>query len=276
MPNAASILSRDEIDAYRRDGFVVPRYRLPSAALARLQALGGRLVVENPEIADIPIVSPHVPGGGAQNLKAAPGWLEIATHPDIVEMVSGLIGPDVVLWGTTYFYKRAHAGPATPWHRDGRYWPIEPLATTSVWIAVTDSTAENGCLRCIPGSHRAQALGTHRNVRTDNVIFPGSLDAGEYDERKARDIELEAGQMVLFDVFTIHGARHNLGRTPRAGYALRFMPSTSHYHHDAALGTAERDLPGYQHDMRPLFLVRGVDRCGRNDFRRGHPDAAVA
>jgi ectoine hydroxylase-related dioxygenase (phytanoyl-CoA dioxygenase family) len=35
--------------------------------------------------------------------------------------------------------------------------------------------------------------------------------------------------MVLFDIFTIHGASNNLGEQPRAGYTLRFMPSTSHY-----------------------------------------------
>jgi hypothetical protein len=34
-----------------------------------------------------------------------------------------------------------------------------------------------------------------------------------------------------------------------------------------------RDKPGYGHDTRPLILVRGVDRCGKNDFQRGHPNA---
>jgi hypothetical protein len=36
-----------------------------------------------------------------------------------------------------------------------------------------------------------------------------------------------------------------------------------------------RDKPGYGHDTRPLILVRGVDRCGKNDFKRGHPRAAA-
>ena len=74
--------------------------------------------------------------------------------------------------------------------------------------------------------------------------------------------------MVMFDVYTVHGATHNRGDVPRAGYALRFMPSTSHFDHD---GAERRDEPGYAHDTRPLFLARGRDVCGRNDFRRGHP-----
>ena len=40
---------------------------------------------------------------------------------------------------------------------------------------------------------------------------------------------------------------------------LRYMPTTSVY---------ERQLPGYGRALAelPLFLVRGVDRSGRNDF----------
>jgi len=92
------------------------------------------------------------------------------------------------------------------------------------------------------------------------------LAKDEFDESQAVDIELEPGQMVLFDVYTIHGAPHNLGKNPRAGYALRFMPSTSFFNHDGAMHRGE---PGYAHDTRALMLVRGVDRSGRNDFTRG-------
>jgi hypothetical protein len=74
--------------------------------------------------------------------------------------------------------------------------------------------------------------------------------------------------MVVFDVYTVHGARGNGGIRERCGFALRFMPSTSHYDHGAAERT---DQPGGGWDTRPLFLVRGADRCGKNDFRRGHP-----
>ena len=66
----------------------------------------------------------------------------------------------------------------------------------------------------------------------------------------------------------LHGAAHNRGSIPRAGYALRFMPSTSHFNHE---GAENRTEPGYAHDTRALMLVRGVDRSGKNDFVRGHP-----
>jgi ectoine hydroxylase-related dioxygenase (phytanoyl-CoA dioxygenase family) len=217
------------------------------------------------------MICPHVPGSGAQALKAGPEWREVALDPAIVAMAAAIQGQDLILWGSALFYKPAREGKATPFHRDGRYWPIRPLATTSVWVAVWNSKAENGCLRCIPGSHRAQQTGRHFTAGRDDLLIQETLDPGEYDEAEARDVELEAGQMVLFDVFTIHGSRRNEGRTPRAGYALRFMPATSRYEHDAA---ERREHVGNFHDKRPLILARGRD-LGGNDFRRGHPQAAA-
>ena len=262
-------LGEDEIAAYRRDGFVVPRWRLPADRLARLQEAMERLLADNPERIDEPMICPHVPGSGVQGLKVAPAWREVATDPAIADLAESLLGPDLILWGSAVFYKPAQKGRATPWHRDGRYWPIEPLATTSAWIAVWDSNVENGCLRCIPGSHRAHATGRHFTAGRDDVLIQETLDPDEYDEAQARDVELEAGQMVLFDVFTIHGAGRNEGRRPRAGYALRFMPSSSVYRHD---GAERREHVGNAHDTRPLILLRGRDLSGRNDFRRGHPE----
>jgi ectoine hydroxylase-related dioxygenase (phytanoyl-CoA dioxygenase family) len=103
------------------------------------------------------------------------------------------------------------------------------------------------------------------------MIVRRSLAKEEFDESEAVDVELEPGQMVMFDVYTIHGAAHNRGSIPRAGYALRFMPATSHFDHGAA---ERRDEPGYAHDTRALVQVRGIDRSGLNDFTRGHPLSA--
>lgn len=263
------ILSADEINSYHRDGFVAPQYHLPESDLAKLQALTLKLVEDNPHLADRHMVGPHVPGSGTEGLKSSPGWMDIATHPDIVGMVEQIIGPDIIQWGTGVFHKRAMSGPATPWHRDAEHTPIRPLETTTVWIAIFDSVLANGCLRFIPGSHSAKQIGSHKYIDSDDLVVGNTLDDVEVDESAARDVELKAGQMVLFDIFTIHGARPNRGTQVRAGYALRFMPATSHYDHDAAV---LRDKKGYGHHTRPLILVRGVDRCGRNDFRRGHPN----
>lgn len=268
-----SVLGADEVAAYRRDGFVVPRYRLPEAQLARLQRLTRDILADNPHLRDTPITCPHVPGSGVQGLKSSPEWLELSTTPAILDMMEQLLGPDLILWGSNLFYKRALEGPATPWHRDGRHWVMRPLVTASVWIAITDSMLDNGCLQFIAGSHASGSLGEHYDATEPGLIFPGTLRADEFDAAAAQDVEVEAGQMILFDAYTIHGARANRGVRPRGGYSLRFMPATSHFHHDAAV---RRDTPGSAQHTRPLILVRGVDRAD-NDFQRGHPvQAALA
>jgi hypothetical protein len=267
-------LTQSDLAAYRRDGYIVPKYRLPAGDLARLQALTAKIVAENPHLADQTISTSHIPGAGNQNLKSDIAWLDFAIYPAIVDIVEQIVGPDIILWGTNVWYKRALKGPATPWHRDGPWLPVKPLATTTVWIAIYDSNIQNGCLRIIPGSHIDRQIGEHENVDRSDWIFGLHLDPNKIDEQSAVDIVLEAGQMVIFDVYTVHGARHNQGTQPRAGYAVRFFPSTSYYDHDAA---RDSDMPrDYGYDVRPLLLVRGVDRSGRNDFRRAHPQDAGA
>ena len=262
-----AVLSKEEVERYNRDGFIVPQYKLSTSDIARLQELTIQMVEENPHLRDKFMTSPHVKNWGSQGLKSlrAHEWFEMARHPDILDTIEQLVGPDIILWGTTLFYKRALEGPATPWHRDAAYWPIKPLATTSVWIAVFDSVIENGCLRCIPGSHLPKQFGRHIEDDRPEVMFHHIMAEDEFDESLAKDIELDAGQMLLFDVYMTHGARPNTGSRPRAGYALRFMPATSYYDHDSAIPGGDTSR-----ETKALFLVRGVDRCGRNDFRRGH------
>jgi len=170
------ILSAEQIEAYHRDGFVVPPYRLPEKDIAKLQALTLKLIEDNPTLADHHMVGPHVPGSGFEGLKSRPGWLDIATHPDIVDIVAQIVGPDIILWGTGIFHKRALAGPATPWHRDASHTPVKPLATTSVWIAVFDSLRANGCLRFLPGTHAARQAGNHIWQEADDLIFGVTVD----------------------------------------------------------------------------------------------------
>ena len=272
-----TVLGPDEIEAYRRDGFVIPRFRLPSSTVSDLQKLTAELLEANPEFDGRLIPCPHVrrplePGANHNiNTPHPDDWMRIATQPAILNAVQSLLGPDLILWGTALFYKRAAGGPETPWHNDAAFVPIQPHVTTTVWIAVFDSKIDNGCLRCIPGSHlKTSAADQHFNTQRPDVIFPNSVEVAESDEATARDIELEAGQMLMFDFYTIHGARANLGTRHRAGFTLRFMPSTSHFDRNERHGTDPyRVMKDKDYETRPLFLVRGIDR-GRNDFQVGH------
>jgi ectoine hydroxylase-related dioxygenase (phytanoyl-CoA dioxygenase family) len=92
---------------------------------------------------------------------------------------------------------------------------------------------------------------------------------GTFDEATAVDLELEPGQMSLHDVYMIHGAAANTSGQRRTGVALRYMPSTSVFERDLRPVDGQTGVP-VNFARRPIWLLRGVDRSGRNDFSVGH------
>ncbi len=262
-------LHPDEIDRYRTDGWVVPRFRLqPERVNLMVDALETLLRL-NPGVRPEKLVSAHVAGDNGEGVRGVADFLNLARDPDIVELVSGVIGNDVVLWGCHVFCKPAGEGFETPWHQDGHYWPIRPLANCTVWVALEPSTVSNGCLRVIPGSQRDKKLHEHLHEDRSDLTLNQRMVAGSFDEAAAVDIELQPGQMSLHDIYMIHGAKANTSDQRRTGAALRYMPATSVFERnlkplDGKTGVA------VDFARRPLWLVRGVDRSGRNDFEVGH------
>ena len=250
------MLSEGQVEAYREHGYVIADFRLSESVLEDLRAHQERLVARKPQFRDL------CPKLLAYDLR----FLEVARTAEILDMVEQLIGPDFALWNSSLFSKPERDGQRTPWHQDGQYWPIRPLATCSVWIALDDSTLENGCLRVIPGSHHERRLRTHRALAATDVTLNQELDASEYDPARAENIVLEAGQMSLHDVYLLHGSEANRSSRPRRGMTLRYLPTTSHFDRELA-GRQAAELGVLDHTDRTLFLMRGVDRCGRNEFR---------
>jgi hypothetical protein len=265
-------LSESEIETYHQDGLVIPsQYRVADSILARIDRLYRKLLDDNrgnPEFSADFILGPHLDSAAAYGVKGDPEWLEFARIPDILDMVEQLIGADFILWGMTIFGKPARVGKATPWHQDGDYYPIEPLETLTVWISLDGSTPRQGCMRYIPGSHREHRIYSHHFEHRDDYTLAQVIDDGQVDLDQARDIVLEPGQISLHDVYLVHGSEANLSDRRRMGLVLRIMPATSFYNHDSGKIKEEAGSPhGYSN--RALFLLRGEDKSGRNDFNRG-------
>lgn len=249
------MLTSSEIEQYKRDGFVTPDFRLDETTLEDIREAHARLVSRHPVFSDY-----------CSALLAYDTWfLSVARRPDILDMVEQVIGSDFALWNSSFFAKPAKVGTRTPWHQDGEYWPIEPLATCTVWIALDASTTENGCLRVIPGSHKSRKLAKHNRSDAANIALNLELDAAEFDESDAVDIVLQPGEISIHDVYLYHGSEPNLSDHSRRGMTLRYMPTSSVYRH----GNETRFEREGRLDMsnRTLYLMRGVDLSGQNDFR---------
>ena len=92
------------------------------------------------------------------------------------------------------------------------------------------------------------------------------LNADEYDEATAVPLILEAGQMALHDVYIAHGSEENRSPAPRRGMTMRMMPTTSVYDRTLA-DQFHRERGGATMVDHSLFLMRGRDVSGENDFR---------
>ncbi|MCZ6471351.1 MAG: phytanoyl-CoA dioxygenase family protein [Gammaproteobacteria bacterium] len=266
-------LSDQEVNAYHQDGLVIPSaYRVPQTILARIDQLYNKLIEDNkanPEFSADFILGPHLDANGSYGIKGDPAWLEMTRIPEILDMVEQLIGPDLILWGVTIFGKPANIGRATPWHQDGDYYPIEPLETLTVWISLDGSSPEQGCMQFIPGSHSDHSVYSHHLENRDDYTLPQVIDDDQVDLKLARDIVLEPGQISLHDVYLVHGSKANQSNKRRMGLVLRIMPAMSFYNHNSGKIKEDAGSPhGYSN--RALFLLRGEDKSGRNDFSRGH------
>lgn len=263
-------MSAREVEHYRDEGWVIPEFRLPPARVKAMRDALDALIRDNPGVRPEKLVSAHIEGDNGEGVRGSRQFLELAMDRDIVELVSGVIGDDVILWGCHVFCKPPAEGYETPWHQDGHYWPIRPLANCTAWVALEESTAENGCLRVIPRSHREQVLHEHLHEDRTDLTLNQRMAEGTFDEAAAVDLELQPGQMSLHDVYMIHGARANTSAKRRTGVALRYMPSTSVFERDLRPAEGKTGLT-VNFAQRPLWLLKGTDRSGRNDFEVGHP-----
>lgn len=259
-----ALLSEAEIRTYERDGQLIPRHRLAPELMSRLTACIEALIAQNPDVRPEQLVGAHVRKSADTGVQGVDELLECASHPDILDMVEQVMGPDLIVWGSQVFSKPAGDGMAIPWHQDGQYWPVRPLRTVTVWIAIDPARVENGCMRVIPGSHR-QGLMPHLSSDDPGLALNQGLE--DVDEDRAVDVVLEPGQVSLHDAMLVHGSNANRSGLRRCGYAIRYMPATSLFDRSIAPTRIARNQV-IDFSQRPIWLVRGQDRAG-NDFSVG-------
>jgi hypothetical protein len=175
-------------------------------------------------------------------------WLDaLIRHPAILDAVEDVIGPDILCWGTSFFIKEARNPAFVSWHQDSTYWGLEPPDIITAWVALSDSTAANGAMRVIPGTHRMDQVKHRDTFSPDNLLSRGQEIAVEVDEREAAMLELRAGEMSLHHVRLIHGSDPNPSDDRRIGFAIRYIPTH-----------VRQSVGGTDH----ATLVRGTDRFG--------------
>jgi hypothetical protein len=232
LTSMATSLSDKQRRTYEEDGVLFPIPVLSSAEAADYRAacdaleahLGGR-----PRTIEVRQMHLHF------------RWAySLATHPRVLDAVEGLLGPDLLIWATELFAKHPQEGTvAIGWHQDNPYMGFDPRLTTTAWIALSDSTAANGCMRAMPGQQRFQT--TARRQASN-----GQRPSLEDDASQIVDVVLQAGEMSLHDSYIVHGSAPNRSTEKRVGFVVRFI-------------TPQASVSGRR---PPAVLARGRDDYG--------------
>ena len=144
---------------------------------------------------------------------ASPLFRKINADPRIVDVLEEIVGPNLEFWSDKVVFKSASVDFGSPWHQDWTYW--KGANKFSVWLALDDTTVENGCMKLLPGSH--QGLVHHGGDASEKLglsstgvgAFVNRLRSDEVDESKAVIAPLRAGGAIFFHDLTLHASFQN-------------------------------------------------------------------
>jgi non-haem Fe2+, alpha-ketoglutarate-dependent halogenase len=229
-----SILTEEQIQQYGTAGYLCPLPGISADEAAEIAADLDSLERREPDLWKRARFKPHL---------LITRINDLMRRPAMVDAVADLLGPDVLCSGAGHFDKKPHSASFVAWHQDATYWGLSEPSVLSAWLALTPSTRANGCLRVVPGSHKAGQLDHRATYSRDNLTSRGQEVAVTVDEAEAVDLELEPGQFSVHHTMLVHGSKPNLSDMRRYGISL-------HY-----LATRVRQVEGRD----SASLVRGVD-----------------
>lgn len=174
---------------------------------------------------------------------------ELATHPALLDVVEQLLGPDILLYSTSFIIKEPHTKTHVSWHQDLTYWGLSSDEQVSAWIALSPATVKSGCMMMIPGSHKDGQRTHQTGDDADNVLL-SSQHIEDVNTSAARPLVLQPGEASLHHGWTMHSSMPNRSDDRRIGLNVQYIkPSV-------------RQLKA-EHDT--ALLVRGEDRFGHFD-----------
>ena len=149
-------------------------------------------------------------------------WVyEFSTFPLLIDIVSDLIGPDVLLTNSIFRIKEPSSSTHYGWHQDAARIEVDP-AFVIVYISISDSTTENGCLRVVPGSNQ-QIEPFHLTGYAERQV----ARVNKVDESNAVDMVLYQGQVGIFNCNTIHGSGPNNSNHRRFALVNDYTPAAA-------------------------------------------------
>jgi ectoine hydroxylase-related dioxygenase (phytanoyl-CoA dioxygenase family) len=224
--------------AFDRDGVVLlPQVLSPDDLAAALEAW--RWSLEHPAL-----------GGKVAQADAGATFYQDLYNPRVLEGYRAMLEASPLpalcarLWDTDsvwfmyeqVFLKEGGETRRTPWHQDASYLPIGGRDTAVAWITF-DPVAAEDALEFVPGSHRGVLYNGSSFALGDDTapLYPVS-DMPRLPDIEARRGEFEIvswpvtpGDVIIFDVATLHGGAATHGASRRRTLTLRFFGERATY-----------------------------------------------
>lgn len=168
----------------------------------------------------------------ATPVHTGPAIFNLLRNPQLLDVVESFIGPEI------YSNPVQHVRIKPPqqllpqdtldgissavfWHQDNAV--ILPEADDSeiltVWLPITDSTVENGCLCVVPGSHRG-GLADHCANSQKGIHLPEKYLPGE-----PVPVPMKKGSILVMTRKTMHSSLPNDSDGIRWSFDLRYNPT---------------------------------------------------
>jgi phytanoyl-CoA hydroxylase len=205
---------------FAKDGYVIARNVIDPDLVKELVAHVEWLQHKHPD------VRPEQFDGNTLNLKHDPFWVRLVSDERLLDVAQQFVGPNIGLFASHYIAKPPFDGQPVLWHQDGAFWPLEPMDVVTLWLAVDDVDAENGCMEVIPSTQHLDLQKLQVRTDVDNALG-ASMDETMVDASRAVDIILKAGDLSIHHPNVIHGSKPNTSSRWRRGLTIRYIPSST-------------------------------------------------
>jgi non-heme Fe2+,alpha-ketoglutarate-dependent halogenase len=134
----------------------------------------------------------------------------------LVERITRLLGPDVVLWRSDFFVQALGDRETQP-HQDKNFSGKRDIPAlehpgggiahnVTAWIAFTAMDRAHGGLYLVPGSHREGVLPEVAADPARSIFGKGRVLARTYSDDERLELAMRPGQLVLFSNLVVHGS----------------------------------------------------------------------
>ena len=206
----------DWLSSYEAKG-----YHFPLRVFSEAQALQYRSVLE--ELESSHRSDPDLKLAIGQSNALIPFVDEITRSDAVLNPVRNILGPNILVWNSSFFIKEPKTKDFISWHQDLTYWGLTDSHEVTAWIALSQASILSGCMKFIPGSHSGSIVEHKDTFDENNLLSRGQELAVEVNEADAVNVILEPGEMSLHHGQVFHGSNFNQSDDRRIGLAIRYI-----------------------------------------------------